>query len=115
MARRPRSVVLVAWLALSTACAFGRQTVEIGSVAISDDGRTLNFGTGTCGQNPTATVDETPTTVTIHVTADREPIWGGGCGADEWASVSLEEPLAGREVFDAATGEPVRAESTELP
>jgi hypothetical protein len=110
---RPEVTVLVVLALLLAAC--GRQTVDIGPVAVSADGRTLTFGTGTCAQNEEATVVETPTTVTIRATAEREPLWGGSPGCDASASVTLNAPLGTRQVIDAATGETVRAESTETP
>ena len=104
--------VLLVTMAVLVVCT-GRQTVDIDALIVSADGRTLSFNTGTCDQREAATVDETPTTVTVRATADR--VFSGGADCDAIVHVKLQQPLGRRIVVDAATGESVVAESTERP
>ena len=115
-AQRARAFWAVAALIALLFVAIGvrRQTVNIGSVSVSADGRTLSFGTGTCDQNEATTVEESPTTVRTHATADRAFCGGTGACASV-TTVRLDEPLGDRQVIDASTGGGVMTEMTEEP
>jgi hypothetical protein len=52
-------------------------------------------------------VSEAPTSVTIGVSELSAPLPGYG-GERYWLAVNLRDPIAGRTVIDAKTGQPVR-------
>ena len=100
---RVRALILLSILVLSS-CS---EKVAVLSAEVSQDDSNLRLNLGTC--NPSSLridVDDAGDRVDLAVRArPRRPFGGPDC--DHIAIVTLSEPLAGREVFDKATGKPV--------
>ncbi len=84
-------LVLVAVTLSFAGAGLQRDTVSIGGVEVSPDGRTLALGLGTCHQQEAATVYETSSEVRIRARADRAFCGRAGCAAV--INVKLQEPL----------------------
>ncbi len=67
------------------------------------DGRTLNLTVGSCNANLTAEVEESPSQVTVTVTARDNT--GNDCL--DGLSVHLDQPLGDRQLLDGVTGDVV--------